>query len=52
MKCVLYLKDFTFQISNTEKIYLARNDETEEFNQKILVTKLSKKVIYRENKSV
>ena len=43
------VKDFTFQISNTEKIYLARNNETEEFNQKILVTKLSKKVIYREN---
>ena len=43
------VKDFTFQISNTEKIYLARNDETDEFNQKILLTKLSKKIIYKEN---
>ncbi len=44
-----FVKDFTFQISNTEKIYLARNDQTDEFNQKILVTKLSKRVIYKEN---
>ena len=43
------VKDFTFQISNTEKIYLTRNDGTDEFNQKILVTKLSKKILYREN---
>ena len=43
------VKDFTFQISNTEKIYLTRNDRTDEFNQKILVTKLSKKILYREN---
>ena len=43
------VKDFTFQISNTEKIYLARNDETDEFTQNILVTKLSKKVVYKEN---
>ena len=44
-----FVKDFTFQISNTEKIYLARNEQTDEFNQKILVTKLSKKIIYKEN---
>ena len=43
------VKDFTFQISTTEKIFLARNVETDEFNQKILVTKLSKKIIYKEN---
>ena len=43
------IKEFTFQISNTEKIYLTRNDGTDEFNQKILVTKLSKKILYREN---
>ena len=43
------VKDFTFQISNTEKIYLTRNDGTDEFNQKILVTKLSKKILYKEN---
>ena len=43
------VKDFTFQISNTEKNYQARNDETDEYNQKNLVTTLSKKVIYKEN---
>ena len=43
------IKEFIFQISNTEKIYLSRNAETDEFNQKILVTKLKKKIIYNEN---
>ena len=36
------IKDFTFQISNKEKIYLRRNLNNK-FNQKILVTKLKKK---------
>ena len=43
------VKEFTFQISNTEKIFLTRNIETEEFNQKIIVTKLNKKIVYAEN---
>jgi len=43
------IKEFTFKISNTEKIYLKRNFETEEFNQEILLTKLNKKIIYGEN---
>ena len=43
------IKEFTFQISSTEKIYLKRNEKTEEFNQKILVTKLNKKIIFKEN---
>ena len=43
------IKEFTFQISNTEKIYLVRDVVTDEFNQKILVSKLNKKIIYSEN---
>jgi len=43
------IKEFIFQISNTEKIYLTKDNATDEFDQKILVTKLRKKVIYKEN---
>ena len=43
------IKEFTFQISNTEKIYLSRNSEIDEFNQRIIVTKLNKDVFYKEN---
>ncbi len=43
------IKDFIFQISTTEKIYLSRNIKTDEFSQKIVVTKLKKKIIYKEN---
>mgnify|MGYP001446569008 FL=1 len=43
------IKDFTFQISNKEKIYLRRNTDNNQFNQKILVTKLKKNTIYKEN---
>ena len=43
------IKEFTFQVSNTEKIYLKRNTETDELDQKIVLTKLKKKVIYKEN---
>ena len=43
------IKEFILQISNTEKIALQRDDKTEKFNQKILITQLDKKVIYKEN---
>jgi murein DD-endopeptidase MepM/ murein hydrolase activator NlpD len=43
------LKEFIFQISNTEKIFLMRDTENKVFNQKILVTKLKKDVVYKEN---
>ena len=43
------VKEFNFQISNTERIYLTRNVENNEFRQKILLTKLNKNIIYREN---
>ena len=44
------VKEFIFKISNKEKIYLSRNTETNDFNQKILVTKLKKNILYKENK--
>ena len=43
------VKEFTFKISNTEKIYLTRDLETNDFNQKILITSLNKTVLYKEN---
>ena len=43
------IKDFIFQISNTEKVFLTRDTNTEKFNQEIIVTKLNKNVIYKEN---
>jgi len=44
-----FVKNFIFQISNTKKIYLTRAISEKEFDQKILVTKLNKKIIYKEN---
>ena len=43
------IKDFTFQISNKEKIYLKRDSDNNQFDQRILVTKLKKNTIYQEN---
>jgi len=43
------VKEFIFQISNTEKIYLSRDTDTDGFSQKILLTKLKKKITYKEN---
>ena len=43
------VKEFVFQISNTEKIYLTRKKESNEFDPKIIVTKLNKNVIYDES---
>ena len=43
------IKEFVFQISNTEKIYLSKNSEDLEFDEKILSIKLDKKFIYKEN---
>src|SRR5210317_1249947 len=42
------IKNFTFQISNKEKIYLTKNEQSD-FNQEIILTKLDKKIIYQEN---
>ena len=43
------IKDFIFQLSNTEKIYLKRNTKTENFDSELLVVKLKKELIYKEN---
>ena len=43
------IKEFIFQISNTEKIYLSKNSEDLEFDEKILSIKLDKKIVYKEN---
>jgi murein DD-endopeptidase MepM/ murein hydrolase activator NlpD len=43
------IKEFIFQISNTEKIYLSRDNGGIKFNQKILTVKLDKRVIFKEN---
>ena len=43
------IKDFTFKLSNKEKIYLKRNVGDNKFDKKILVTKLKKNTLYKEN---
>ena len=43
------IKEFVFQVSNTEKIYLTREKETDKFDQEILVTKLNKNIVYDES---
>ena len=43
------IKEFIFQISNKEKIYLKRNNEDAKFNQEIISIKLNKKIVYKEN---
>ena len=41
--------EFTYQLSNTQKIYLKRNKENDTFNEQILSIKLNKEIIYQEN---
>ena len=43
------IKEFVFQISNTEKIYLKRNIDDDNFDQEVLSVKLDKKILYKEN---
>ena len=43
------IKEFVFQISNTQKIHLSKNSVDLKFNEKILFIKLDKKIIYKEN---
>ena len=43
------IKEFIFQVSNTEKIYLTRKKEGSKFDQKIVVTKLNKNIVYSES---
>ena len=43
------IDEFTYQVSNTQKIYLKRDIENDKFNDQILSIKLKKKIIYKEN---
>ncbi len=43
------IKNFVFQVSNKERILLTRDTENNNFNQEIVLTKLNKKVFYKEN---
>ena len=43
------IDEFTFQISNTKKIFLKRSFEKDKFSEEILSIKLDKKIIYKEN---
>ena len=43
------IKEFVFQISNTEKIYLKRDINDDNFDQEVLSIKLDKKILYKEN---
>ena len=43
------INQFIFQISNTQKIFLSRNNENDIFNEEIIAIKLNKKIIYKEN---
>ena len=41
--------EFTFQISNKERIVLKQDLKSKNFNQEIIFTRLKKQIIYREN---
>ena len=43
------IKEFIFQISNKEKILLSKKDQNEKFDQEIIILKLDKKIVYKEN---
>jgi murein DD-endopeptidase MepM/ murein hydrolase activator NlpD len=44
------IKEFILQISNKERVLLTRNNEEKnDFNQEIILTKLDKKIVYEEN---
>ena len=43
------ITEFSFQISSTQKVFLKRNIENDNFSKQILSIKLNKEVIYKEN---
>ncbi len=43
------INEFTFQISNKQKIYLVRDNSNNTFNDEIISIKLNKKIVYKEN---
>ena len=48
-KTINKIIEFTFQISNKQKIYLIRNIENDNFSEEIRSIKLNKKIVYKEN---
>ena len=43
------IDEFTYQVSNTKKIYLKRSIEKDNFSEKIISIQLETKIIYKEN---
>ena len=43
------IREFMFQISNKERIVLTQDLEKKSFNEEIILTKLKKEIIYKEN---
>ena len=43
------INEFTFQISNKQKIFLVRDNSKNTFNDEIVSIKLDKKIVYKEN---
>ena len=43
------IKEFMFQISNKERIVLTQDLEKKSFNEEIILTKLKKEIVYKEN---
>ncbi len=43
------IEEFSYQVSNTQKIYLKRNIEEDYFKEEIISIKLDKKIIYKED---
>ena len=43
------IEEFTYQVSNTQKIYLKRNIKEDYFNEEIVSIKLDKTIIYKED---
>ena len=43
------INEFTFQISNKQKVFLVRDSSNNTFNDEIISIKLNKKIVYKEN---
>ena len=43
------IREFVFQVSNSERVFLKRDLINNKFNQEIILTKLFKKIVYKEN---
>ena len=43
------INEFSFQVSNKQKIFLIRDNLNDSFNDKIISIKLNKKIVYKEN---